>query len=336
MPPNMGPELNHTWENTAVGKLAQIELPFQRMHRNPMPGPPPPHFPDHYETAHARSFPERQGMPPLASSTAMYTVGAKNALGTHASYKQVKLDELKVSSVHLGNDGREWQTSFSSAFTKPDQSHATRGAGTKRGGIAPRLPFSEVERNFGSLTSEGTMPGADGRNEGTSEVRAQFSNPGRQPAREPMLTLGTMNDIGTTTKYQPTPAILADMTHYSLGDEPRRYESAAMAATAPFPPPAERRRMAPAGQLPPAGPSEVEQGFKNNHTSRHYNILTNGPRLLGDLNSDARLYNANANAHDHPVGRKQHPTVNPADRGPTGLRQAYDIITGADRPKERW
>jgi len=358
------PPLNPTWEHNAPGKLAQQEYAFQRMHRTPKAaylGAPP--LPDQYATASTKSFPDRpEGMPPSATSTARYTVGTKNALGTHVNYKQVTLDQVKMSSVHLGEDSRpreeRFATTFSSAFAKPNQSHATQGAGSMRGGMAPRLPFSEIERNFGSLTSEGTMPGADGKREGTSEQRAKYPNPGRQPLPNPTLTLGYANDIGTSVTFQPTPAILADMTHYSLGDEPRRYVTTAMSATAPHAPPASRPHIDPAGQKAPPGPSEVEQGFKQTFTSRgsmlsapgkptapggypvsssaHFNILTNGPRLMGENNSDAMLFARNSAAHERPVGRKQHPTVNPADRGPSGMRETYDIITGADRPRERW
>lgn len=54
------------------------------------------------------------------------------------------------------------------------------------------------------------------------------------------------------------------------------------------------------------------------------------------MNADSMLAKRNAAAHELPVGRKQHPNVNPADRGVSGMRQAYDIISGLDRPRERW
>jgi len=329
-----------TWTTSQAGKLSQREFAFQRMHKEPAPPMALPPA-ESYKTQHKMAF--REGVFPMQStaSQARYTVGSKNALGTHATYKQVKLDEMRVNQVHLGDDGggRSWESTFSASFAKPDQSSAMQGRSAPRGGIAPRLPFSDVERNFGSLTSEGTMPGTVGVREGTSEQRAQYREPGRQALREASLTLGYGNDIGTSVSYTKTPAVLADMTHYSLGDRPRNFQSTAMAATS-NPVPTGKDRMKAAGEEAPLGPSEVERGFKQQFNSRHYNIINNGERLHGELNADAALYTKTTRAHDpngfYPVGRKQHPTVNPADRGPTGLRQAYDIITGVDRPRERW
>ena len=65
-------------------------------------------------------------------------------------------------------------------------------------------------------------------------------------------------------------------------------------------------------------------------------VITGGPRLHGALNSDAHLAAKNAAAHDNPVGRKQHPNVHPSERGVSGIRQSFDIITGVSRPPERW
>ena len=335
------PALYRTWETSTAGKLAQSEFAFQRMHREPAPPLREP-GPLTFNTAHKDSFRSTLGatnqMPPSAASTARYTVGTKNALGTHAKFKQVTRDELRVGQVHFGDDRQAggWETTFSSAFANPDQSHPTQGRGAPRGGIAPRMPFSEVERQFGSLDSTGTMPGENGVREGTSEQRAMYKDPGVQPLREANLTLGYGNDIGTATKYHKTKAMLADETHYSLGNEPRRYETTTMTATAPPLPAAGRPRQHPAGMQPGIGPSEVEQGFKQSLNSRHFNIITGGPRLFGEQNTDATLYERNTQAFDKPVGRKQHPCVNPRDRGVTGLRQSYDIISGIDRPKERW
>ncbi|KAL3907856.1 MAG: hypothetical protein SGPRY_010023, partial [Prymnesium sp.] len=91
-----------------------------------------------------------------------------------------------------------------------------------------------------------------------------------------------------------------------------------------------------AGQQAMAGPSEVEQRFMKKYNSQDYNIITGGQRLLGDQNTEAIKAQAASRVFVQPVGRKQHPSVNPADRGVTGLRQSFDIISGADRPKERW
>ena len=246
------------------------------------------------------------------------------------------LVELRVGGVHFGDDARSWGTEFSSTFVQPDLKHQTQGAGAPRGGIAPRLPTSEVERRFGSLTSEGTMPGKEGKTQGTSESRASYADPGRQPRPEALLTLGYGNDLGTASTYSKTPAILADMTHYSLGNAPANFQSETMVATRAHLPHGARPKVSAAGQPPPFGPSEVELGFRQQFNSRHFNIINGGSRLHGERNSDAMLYQRNTTAHDRPVGRKQHPTVDPADRGVTGLRQSYDIITGIDRPRERW
>uniref|UniRef100_A0A7S3ASV8 Uncharacterized protein n=1 Tax=Haptolina ericina TaxID=156174 RepID=A0A7S3ASV8_9EUKA len=146
-----------------------------------------------------------------------------------------------------------------------------------------------------------------------------------------------MNDIGSTSKYRSTPAMLADrVPHFELGKHQAAYRTAAMDASK-APPPLQQRLGKPvAGQLPGSGPSEVEQRFMKNLNSQDYNIVHGGTRLLSDRNSEFLKAQAASAAHDRPIGRKQHPTVNPADRGVTGMRQSFDIITGADRPRERW
>ena len=267
----------------------------------------------------------------------MYTVGTKNALGTQVHNRKVDLKELKQGRVMLAEDGnRQWRSEFSQHFTTPDLAHPTHGASAPRGGKAPRMPYSEVERRFGSLDSQGTMPGKDGVAEGTTEQRRSYADPGVQPKGESFITLGHTNDIGSSTRYTKTPSILKDMTHYTLGNVPSNYETTAMHACAPPIPPSERSKRAAAGQLPPVGPSEVELGFRQSFNSRDFNIITGGPRLHGALNSDAHLASKNAAAHERPVGQRQHPNVHPGDRGPSGVRQSFDIITGVDRPMERW
>lgn len=137
-------------------------------------------------------------------------------------------------------------------------------------------------------------------------------------------------------RYKPTPAILATMTHYELGSERAQYSTSSQHATLPPPPHEQRVGARAAGQQPSIGPSEVEQRFMKNINSRDYNIINGGPRLLGRNNTDARLASAADAAFAKPIGRKQHPNVDPRDRGVTGMRQSFDIITGLDRPKERW
>ena len=225
-------ELYRTWTTSTAGKLAQQEFPYQRMHREPAP-PPKPAEKTSYVTVHKDHY--REGVFPMESTTsqARYTIGTKNALGTCTTYRQVKLDEARCNQVHLGNDAsRSFQSTFSASFPRPDLSSQTQGLKAPRCGMAPRLAFSEVERNFGSLTSEGTMPGTVGQRELSSETQTRFSHPGRQPQRERIITLGYSNDIGTQVSSKQTDARLAESTHYTLGDEPRTYLSETMSATA--------------------------------------------------------------------------------------------------------
>jgi hypothetical protein len=333
-------EMNRTWSTSTAGRLAQQEFYNQRMHREPIHvAPPNVDGPDSMLSMHRTSFRESNEIPVPSHVGARYTVGTKNALGTHVNYKQVSIDELKVGRVDLGGTDRSWTTNFNDAFRRPNHEHPTQGTKAHRSGKAPRMPFSEVERRFGSLDSTGTMPGKDGVTEGTSENRAAYADPGVQPKINPHLTLGYSNDIGSCVNYQQTPTILADMTHYSLGSIKPNYVTTAMDSTKPPPrmPAGQRSGARPAaGQVPPVGPSEVEQGFRQQFNSQHFNIINGGTRLHADMNADSFLAKANAAAHDHPVGRKQHPNVNPADRGVSGMRQAYDIISGIDRPRERW
>ena len=328
--------MNKTWNTTQAGKLAQVEFPYQRMHREPIfIGPPDMGNTD--RSVYRATYPEPKGPPVPAHVGARYTVGTKNELGTTVNYKQVGLSELRAGRVSLTEDGkRSWQSEFAQHFQAPDLSHPVHGTRAPRGGKAPRMPFSEVERRFGSLTSEGTMPGGGGKSESTTEHKHAYNDPGVQPAVEQILTLGYSNDVGSSTRFQKTPAILKDMTHYTLGNVPPSYVTTAMEATVPHPPPAARPHRAAAGQQPPVGPSEVEQGFRQQCSSKDFNIITGGPRLHGALNADAYLASKNAAAHDMPVGRKQHPNVHPADRGVSGMRQSFDIITGVERSRERW
>ncbi len=329
-------EMHPTWQHSSAGKLAMQEFPYQRMHRDPVPPPRPLDMSDQFETSYRRQF--KQAVPQPARAVPQFSLGRKNALGTSSTYQKMTMDEFKVSKLGLGDSARSWSTNFGDAFSAPDLSHPRQGINAPRGGLAPRMPFSEVERRFGSLDSEGTMPGKEGKLDGVTEHNSSFADPGKPqgPREKASLTLGYSNDIGTCVKYQKTPALLADLTHYSLGDVPKSFVTSTGAAMQPPPSHAERTRQPAAGHAAPIGPSEVEQRFRQQWNSRHYNILNNGGRLLGEQNSDALLAARNRAAFERPVGRKQHPCVNPADRGVTGMRQAYDIITGADRPRERW
>lgn len=238
--------------------------------------------------------------------------------------------------MNLGEHARTWETSAGSAHGVPQKTHPTQGDSAPRSGIAPRMPFSETGRRFGQLDSTGAMPGTYGERSLQSETMTQYHNPGRQPREQPTLTLGTTNDIGSTIRYQKTAALLANETHYKLGTTQRSYTTSAMDSTRAPPPLRARVGKEPAGVQPGMGPSEVEQRFMKNINSQDYNIINGGTRLLGEHNTEALKAQAASEAFTRPVGQKQHPNVNPADRGVTGVRQSFDIITGADRPRERW
>ena len=327
-------DMNRRWETSTAGKLAQAEFPYQRMHREPTTTLPADQPQDPYRTVHRTAFAPSGEKP--GSVGARYTVGTSNDLGTHSVHRQVSLNELKVGRVHLGDGGSSWSTNFKDAFSVPNQAHPAQGAHVPRCGKAPRMPISEVERRFGSLDSQGTMPGTEGVRESSTETKRSFAAPGPPAKVDPHITLGFSNDIGTSTRYQKAPAFLADMTHYTLGEVPRAYVTTAMDATRAPPPPPERVHQSAAGESAPTGPSQVEQGFRQQYNSQHYNIINGGTRLHGELNADSYLAKRNAAAHERPVGRKQHPNVDPALRGVSGIRQSFDIITGEPRPRERW
>jgi len=127
-------------------------------------------------------------------------------------------------------------------------------------------------------------------------------------------------------------------TNYELGTDTLLHTTAARDAARAPPPNAWKLAPSAAGQKVGVGPSEVERGFRQPHNSADYNIVSNGPSLGASSggSSDAHLRSRNAGAFERPVGRSQCPDNNPRDRGPTGARQSYDIISGLDRPRERW
>jgi len=328
-----------TWEINTAGKLAMDEFAFQRMHRRPAPPVKPfaaTRGPEPFATTNSTMYSMAHHTEAPKLAVPRFTMGRKNDLGTSSHYHKVSLDALRLGQLHLGDQARTWETTSGAAHAKPNQGHSTMGTGAARSGLAPRMPFSEIDRRFGQLDSTGAMPGTYGERSLRSETMGQYANPGAQPREAPVLTLGTTNDIGSTTKYRKTPAMLADMTHYSLGNTPISYATSAGAATKAPPPLHERLGKEPAGRQPGVGPSEVEQRFMKNINSQDYNIINGGTRLLGERNTEALKAHAASEAFTKPVGRKQHPNVNPADRGVTGVRQSFDIITGADRPRERW
>ncbi|KAL1496829.1 hypothetical protein AB1Y20_014415 [Prymnesium parvum] len=321
-----------TWQTSAAAQMAMDEFSFQRMHRRPVAEPTP--FAElcgeRYTTTHGAEYSSHKDPPRVAQPS--FTLGQQNDLGTASRYYRVGIDQLRLSRLPLGEHARAWETTSASAHS------AARllPPSVPRAGPAPRLPFSEVGRRFGELDSTGAMPGASGERSLQSEAMAQFTAKPRPPREQPMLTLGTTNDIGSTTRFRKTPALLAGKTHYSLGEQPSNFVTSTMIATQPPPPLRERLGQEAAGVQPKAGPSEVEQRFVKNFNSQDYNIIHGGTRLLGDRNTEATRAQRASEAFVKPFGRKQHPNVNPADRGVSGTRQSFDIITGAERPRERW
>lgn len=204
------------------------EFAFQRMHRRPVPEPKP--FAalcgkDPFATTNSQMYSTAHLMEPPSVRVPSFTVGLKNDLGTNSNFRKINLDELRVGQVHLGNQARSWETTSASTHTIPQKHHPLHGADVPRSGLAPRLPYSEIGRRFGQVDSSGAMPGSTGRHfEGNlkSEAMTQYGNPGCQPRDQLTLTLGTLNDIGSSVTYQRTPTLTAGETHYSLGNQPRR------------------------------------------------------------------------------------------------------------------
>jgi len=312
-------------------ELAKAEFPYQRMHREEIPPHRAPVVDDQYQTVHKRSFTDRGPQP---RQVPQFTVGEKNALGTSRAYHKLTLDELRIGQMQLTPaDGKpSWGTTYGQAFGLPNQNDRFQGHNAPRGGIAPRMPYSEVERNFGSLDSTGTMPGADGgRFDTRSEYQQHFAEPGAaaRVRREPEFTLKFSNDIGSDTKASKVPPTMLNATHFDFGTYAgKRFETTTYDAhgVAPVFDPKQDA----AGREPPLGPSAVERGFREPISSKDYNIVTTGHRLGGRLNTEA------AHAARTAFGKQQFPSVDPAMRGPTGTRQAFDIITGVERPRARW
>ena len=203
---------------------------------------------------------------------------------------------------------------------RPDLNDRFQGRAAVPSGLAPREPYSEVERRFAAVDSTGTMPGHDSLSSPASphvqtEQQRRFVDPGPQPRREPeSITLRYMNEIGSRTTPTAVPASQLNATHYELGTSTEgRFVTSSGAAHARKPLVA---CAAAAGVVPAQGPSEVERSFFTTSNSRDYNIVSNGERLSGPRNVEAARHARSS------CGRKQHPAVDPALRGPTGMRQA--------------
>jgi len=324
----------HVDHRPAYAHLSKAEFPYQRMHREEAPLDKQPAVKGPYETVHRREYPNHPKQP---ANEPMFTIGRKNALGTSQTKSRVTLSQLRLGQIELVGPGAtsSWSTTHGSQFPPPDMDDRFRGRSAVRQGVAARMPYSEVERNFGSLDSTGTLPGErafGGKFDTRSEQQSRFGPPGVQPKRQPEFTLKWSNDLGTGTIASVVPATMLNATHFDFGtyDGPLYDTSTA----SQFPRPG-----IPDSNVPKAGvatnhslgPSAVERGFRENkYNSATCNLITNRERLGGDYNTEA------FKAARSTVGHHQQPSVDPRVRGATGRRQAYDIVTGVDRPKEQW
>jgi len=317
----------------AYAHLARAEFYNQRTHRTPVPPYVPAVVQGPFDTCQAQSYRPR---PPQKVPAPEFTFGLKNAIGTKNVYKTVSLDVLRQGQLSLS--GAEsgvrasWVTTAGRAYVRPDLGDRFQGSAAVRGGTASRMPYSEIERRFAAVDSTGVMPGdsSHGASHLRTEQQRRFVNPGPQPLREPEFKLRYLNDIGSGTTVTAVPATMLNATHYELGTSTEnRFVTSSSAAHGRKP---LVTRGAVAGVVPPNNASEVERSFfipMSSHAG-NYSIISTGERLSGARNVEA-MREARTSC-----GHKQHPSVDPAIRGPTGTRQAYDIVSGLDRPKERW
>ena len=304
----------------AYAHLARSEFYNQRMHRTPVPPYVPAVVEGPFDTCHGQSYRPR---PPQKVPAPEFTVGRKNAIGTRIVYSKVsRQDQVSLSAAESCGRASSWVTTTQRAYARPNLNDRFQGSAAVRSGIAPRLPYSEVERRFAAVDSTRTMPGDESLSSHApphvrTEQQRHFVNPGPQPRRKPEFTLRHLNDIGSSTTATAVPTSQLNATHYELGTSTEnRFVTSSGAAHGrkPF-----VTRGAAAGVVPPQGPSEVERGFFTTSNSRDYSIVSTGERLGGPRNVEA------ARDARTSCGRKQHPTVDPALRGPTGMRQAWHI-----------
>ena len=301
----------------AYAHLARSEFYNQRMHRTPVPPYVPAVVQGPFDTCHGQSYRPR---PPQKVPAPEFTVGRKNAIGTSIVYSKVsRQDQVSLIAAESCGRASSWVTTTQRAYARPNLNDRFQGSAAVRSGIAPRLPYSEVERRFAAVDSTRTMPGDESLSSHApphvrTEQQRHFVNPGPQPRRKPEFTLRHLNDIGSSTTATAVPTSQLNATHYELGTSTEnRFVTSSGAAHGrkPF-----VTRGAAAGVVPPQGPSEVERGFFTTSNSRDYSIVSTGERLGGPRNVEA------ARDARTSCGRKQHPTVDPALRGPTGMRQA--------------
>ena len=330
----------HVDHRPAYAHLCKAELGgVSLLHREVVPVDKPPVLKGPYDTVHKRDYHQYPQQP---VEKPMFTIGRKNALGTSVTKSRVTLNQLRLGQVELVGPGAKssWSTTSGSQFPPPDMDDRFRGRSAVRQGVAARMPYSEVERNFGSLDSTGTLPGErafGGKFDTRSEQQSRFAPPGVQPKRQPEFTLKWSNDLGTGTTATVVPSSMLNATHFDFGTYgAREGETLYDTSTAiQFP----RHSVYPDPSVPKAGvgtnaglgPSAVNRGFRENINSATCNLITNRERLGGEH------YNTEAfKAARSTVGHHQQPAVDPRLRGATGRRMAYDIVTGVDRPKEQW
>ena len=330
----------HVDHRPAYTHLSRAELGgVSLLHRLEVPVDTPPVLKGPYDTVHKNSYPQYPRQP---KDEPMFTIGAKNALGTSVTKSRVTLNQLRLGQIQLVGPGAKssWSTTQGSQFPPPDMDDRFRGRSAVRQGVAARMPYSEVERNFGSLDSTGTLPGErafGGKFDTLSEHQQHFAHPGVQPKRQPEFTLRWSNDLGTGTIASVVPPTMLNATHFDFGTYGAR-EGETLYATSTatqFP----SHSVYPDPKVPKAGvgtnaglgPSAVNRGFRENINSETCNLITNRERLGGEH------YNTEAfKAARSTVGHHQQPAVDPRLRGATGRRMSYDIVTGVDRPAGQW
>lgn len=155
--PRMGPQtMSDMYGPRALAaELCQTELPGQRMHRYPMLAGSEYRNPEQWSTTSTRSYVTPEGGGRVARS---FTMGKKNDLGTKVVTRRITSDEFKSRKLELQPSDAppvNFTSTAGTSWTPPDMGHPTQGNSAPREGAAPRLPFSEVDRNFFSSNSKG-------------------------------------------------------------------------------------------------------------------------------------------------------------------------------------
>ena len=323
----------HVDHRSTYAHLSKAEFPYTRMHREEVPLDKPSAIKGPYESVNKGEYPPH---PKQVVDEPLFTLGCKNALGTSEIKSRVTLSQLRAGQVKLAGPDTEnsWSTTSGSQFIQPDMNDPLQGRSAPRLGQPARMPYSEVDRNFGQIDSTGTLPGGrgfGGKFNTRSEHQSNFGAPGVQPRQQPEFTLRCSNDLGTGSVPTVVSSTMLNSTHFEFGtyDGPLYDTSTASKFSRPGIP--NPRPKAGVGSNHDLGPAVVERGFRENTNSADYNLITNRQRLGGEHNNTEAFKSSRAT-----IGHRQFPTVDPRVRGPTGGRQAYDIITGVDRPKEQW